>query len=248
MRTNLKSAEYFKKTLEEREKSIYEVENKLASGAVPVHRIPDVRVYITDISFNILFLKYASGTSLFDLKDDYIKTVNLVHQSWDDRFIAVTGRKNKDDVIYILEAYYNMLFLLSMGLFLDADSSIYLKIKEVLDRNGVSDSIFNFLLSEKISVANGQNESYGQASFINNVYGNLKKAIRAEDKVESENYLVQHINGWYKGNKDAVWYNSHKSDLATFYGYWSFETAAVAKILGLEEASFCSSPHYPKIF
>lgn len=246
MRTNLKSLEYFRKEIYERENSFYEIENKLANGTVPESRVPDVKVYLTDISFNILFLKYASGTPLAELNKDYCRTANLVFESWDDRFIAPVNKKNKGEVVYILEAYYNMLLLLSLGFFTEAEDDIYLKLNSVLERNGVSDTVFNFLVSSKINIPLNFRESYSESSFINNVYGNLKKAIRSDNASDSEKFLLLHINDWYKKNRDAVWYNSHKSDLATFYGYWSFETAALVKIKGLDDSALRANPHYPK--
>jgi hypothetical protein len=51
---------------------------------------------------------------------------------------------------------------------------------------------------------------------------------------------------WYKNHKDAGWHNSHKSRHDVFYGYWSFETAAVVKIMDLDDTKFIDCQYYPK--
>ena len=48
---------------------------------------------------------------------------------------------------------------------------------------------------------------------------------------------------WY--NKDCEVYESHKSVQSLYYGYWSFEAGAVAKILRLNDSKLKGVPYYP---
>lgn len=48
---------------------------------------------------------------------------------------------------------------------------------------------------------------------------------------------------WFKGHYDYDWKNSHKEP--GYVGYWSFETAALTKILELDDTSLVNNNHYP---
>ncbi|AUS05351.1 PoNe immunity protein domain-containing protein [Pseudotamlana carrageenivorans] len=41
-------------------------------------------------------------------------------------------------------------------------------------------------------------------------------------------------------------YDSHKSKWNIYCGYWSFEAAAVVKIMNLDDSSFIDNQYYPK--
>ncbi len=50
---------------------------------------------------------------------------------------------------------------------------------------------------------------------------------------------------WYKKMGDTYWYNNHKSRQDTYFGYWCFEAAAVAKILDIDDSELKDHPNYP---
>jgi len=49
---------------------------------------------------------------------------------------------------------------------------------------------------------------------------------------------------WYKMNREMYWYNSHK-DSDIYFGYWSFESAALVKLLGLDDSILRDNKYYP---
>ena len=69
----------------------------------------------------------------------------------------------------------------------------------------------------------------------------LKDVVEKTDKI---NFLVKYLmEEWY--NKDCEVYESHKSVQSLYYGYWSFEAGAVAKILRLNDSKLKGVPYYP---
>lgn len=48
---------------------------------------------------------------------------------------------------------------------------------------------------------------------------------------------------WLRGHSDYGWTNAHKE--VGYIGFWSFETAAIAKILGLDDTGLKENIHYP---
>ncbi|MNY61286.1 hypothetical protein D3C86_1979500 [compost metagenome] len=45
--------------------------------------------------------------------------------------------------------------------------------------------------------------------------------------------------------KQTYWYDNDKNRNDVFFGYWSFESAAFMKILGLEDTILQSQQYYP---
>jgi hypothetical protein len=52
-------------------------------------------------------------------------------------------------------------------------------------------------------------------------------------------------NKWYHGHRDTAWYNRHKRKNSTYDGYWSFESGAIAKIMGLDDSGWEDLKYYP---
>jgi hypothetical protein len=62
-------------------------------------------------------------------------------------------------------------------------------------------------------------------------YELMNGVFESDDK---EAALNKYLDKWYDNNKDSAWYNDHLSTNDVYTGYWSFEAAAVAKILKLD--------------
>lgn len=50
-------------------------------------------------------------------------------------------------------------------------------------------------------------------------------------------------NQWFKGHYDYGWKNTHKEPGCV--GFWGFETAALVKILKLDDSVIKENNHYP---
>ena len=69
----------------------------------------------------------------------------------------------------------------------------------------------------------------------------MKELVKERDKSDLlEKYLKE---DWY--NKEYECYEAHKSDQNIYYGYWSFEAGAIAKILNLDDSNLKNVPYYP---
>lgn len=78
-------------------------------------------------------------------------------------------------------------------------------------------------------------------------YAGLDVVISATDKKAKETALLAYLKSWYNQCDDCAWYDSLSSSSDIYYGYWSFESAAIAKIFGLDESVLAQSPYYPKL-
>lgn len=73
----------------------------------------------------------------------------------------------------------------------------------------------------------------------------MRKATEQRDKEESAILVKQFLEKDFY-HKHMNLYNSHKSKANIYCGYWSFEAAAIAKIMGLDDTSFIDNQYYPK--
>jgi hypothetical protein len=77
------------------------------------------------------------------------------------------------------------------------------------------------------------------------VYKNLRAATQQQDTAEAAKLVKRFLEkGFY--HKHANFYNKHKNQHEVYYGYWSFESAAVVAIMGLDDSSFRENQYYPK--
>ena len=72
----------------------------------------------------------------------------------------------------------------------------------------------------------------------------MNQVFNAVDKEEA---LRNYLTGWYEAHSEYAWYDAHLKDTDTYCGYWSFESAAVVKILGLREERVKNIEYYPSL-
>lgn len=63
---------------------------------------------------------------------------------------------------------------------------------------------------------------------------------REDDKIE------QYCINFYHSMKSVPWYESHRKDFASFFGYWSFELAYIVRFLDVNDAHFLDHMYYPR--
>ena len=72
---------------------------------------------------------------------------------------------------------------------------------------------------------------------LTDIVANREKAVE-----KLKEYLEKY---WYVGHKNMGWYDIHKAKEKLYYGYWSFEAGAIAKILNLDDSNLKDVPYYP---
>ena len=132
-------------------------------------------------------------------------------------------------------SYADLVTVASLCILLDFDEYIVKLRGKALEAKLV-DSFIKFLL---------QDETMALSSKSFDPYSKIAVISQVPDK---ENALKEYLHSWYLDNKDAYWFNSHKKDSDVYFGYWSFESAAVVKILGLSPSNFYYSDYFPKDF
>ena len=164
---------------------------------------------------DLMKAEFSAGTSTADLKK--ILTSMLL----------VCGEYKK-------ATYDDLVNLLSLAVVLHGNASkLIASNKQTIS----SDRLLDYLAN-----ATKGNAVWDNTLKLNPVYTALDTVFDSE---QPEFALLSYLDGWYKAHSASSWYESHKRDTDTYCGYWSFEAAAVAKLLKLDESAI-DSEYYPK--
>ncbi|WP_242274559.1 PoNi-like cognate immunity protein [Bacillus cereus group sp. BfR-BA-01310] len=153
------------------------------------------------------------------------------------------------NVIYDLEhtgsreiGYISLLWIISLGILLETDKKNIERLKKIVDKKNMNDPVIDFLLCASDIGYTKITNIY----FKENPYAKTREIIEIArtDKKEASKRLQTYMEKeWFKGHYDYEWKNAHKEP--GYVGYWSFETAALAKILELDDTSLINNNHYP---
>ncbi|MEJ9268637.1 PoNi-like cognate immunity protein [Bacillus thuringiensis] len=138
--------------------------------------------------------------------------------------------------------YLSLIWIISLGILLETDKKNIERLKKIVDTKNMNDAVIDFLLcASDIGYTNMTNRYYKE-----NPYAKTREIIELAqiDKKEASKRLQTYMEKeWFKGHYDYEWKNAHKEP--GYVGYWSFETAALAKILELDDTSLKDNNHYP---
>ncbi|EJQ88062.1 PoNi-like cognate immunity protein [Bacillus toyonensis] len=138
--------------------------------------------------------------------------------------------------------YLSLIWMISLGILLETDKKNIERLKKIVDTKNMNDAVIDFLLcASDIGYIKMTNRYYKE-----NSYAKTREIIELAqtDKKEASKRLQTYMEKeWFKGHYDYEWKNAHKEP--GYVGYWSFETAALVKILKLDDTSLKDNNHYP---
>ena len=217
MRDYIKDTKYFEIFLDEYQNMIDKFETKLKNNEVKNDRINAIKKMINKLKIDILIAHYSIGQPIDIIKEDFLTILSGYSEFWNP------------------EMYTRNLQIISLGILLNEKELMKEVFLPLLSSSGVNDWLYEFLLV-------GENDN---KFLFEKHYGELKK-IAMTNGDEQINLLEEYVtNIWYKAHKDCGWYDSHKSSQNIYCGYWSFEAAAVAKILNIDDEKLKNTMYYP---
>jgi len=243
MRDKFKTVDYFNRQIVSIQESIERVFHWIEIGKTPKDKINSMKQYIVQNYIQLMSCKYSVGLNPTELYSDLINAINTTYESWDGFWkLYYKGRYLNQ---LVLDAYDQMLWMLSLGYLLNISNAEFQKLVDVIDKYQVRDFLFEFIIRAKIKDRQAITEESYEYGWI--LFSKLRQAIIETDKIEAESLVKEFVTkDWYKEHKQTGWYNNHKKPFDSYFGYWSFETAAVVKIMGLDDSSFRDCQYYPK--
>ena len=198
--------------------------NTYKNSVNPEEYIKRTAVSILRETRNVIRAKYSFGEKCEDLESIFLDNFE---------YIAVVG---------YADAYINMLHYITLGILLEISKEDMQKLVDVIDEAKVDDLLFDFFVN-----------AYGLERKIKSTKYQEKKPyfrvmqiveIAKSDKDSASKMLINYIeNEWLKGHAAYEWPTMHKK--VYYYGLWSYEAAALAKILKLDDESLRENNHYP---
>ncbi|HDX9631513.1 TPA: DUF1911 domain-containing protein [Bacillus cereus] len=138
--------------------------------------------------------------------------------------------------------YLSLIWMISLGILLETDKKNIERLKKIVDKKNMNDAVIDFLFCASDIGYTKMTNVY----FKDNPYAKTREIIELAqtDKKEASKRLQTYMEKeWFKGHYDYEWKNAHKEP--GYVGYWSFETAALIKILELDDTSLKDNNHYP---
>lgn len=172
---------------------------------------------------NLLIASFSKGESKSDLKSIYHDCVT-------------TAMRMKN------LTYEDALRLVSLAIILDATDDfelVYNHFKDIFS----SDKLLKGVSSYAITGYASWSGSYKFPA----IFSGIDDIINANSKEAKEKAILSYLGTWYDNNEDSSWYNTLNSGNNTYYGYWSFESGALAIIFGLNTSKLSSNEYFPKI-
>jgi len=231
VRTQYKDEKYFSKELtrinewldmdEEDDRKILKEGGKL----LPSHYYSS---YSTGIKkLEVLYALYTKPFS--EVLEAFQFSLGKFIKSWDENF----------------DVYSDILNMVSLGILLEIPDKQFQEIEQFVNKTDNNpnlkhwkpDALVGFMLNSRNTKREIPPKVYS------NQYRFLNKIVKMPPEKAIEG-LKEYIEEWYDDNKKAPWYNTHLREWG-YSGYWSWEAAAIAKIMKLDDESLKDKPHYP---
>ncbi|ATP40188.1 hypothetical protein CSE16_09100 [Solibacillus sp. R5-41] len=222
--------EYHKEFIAEKRQDIRNLEEDTKNGiqrkSIDNNSIIEAR-YLRTFKYEMedIRAKYSLGDDIGTFEEDF-------HNALDD--LEHTGTREV--------GYLSLLWTISLGILLETDKKNIERISKVVEKKEINDAVIDFLLcASDIGYTKIANE-YDKE----NPYAKTREIIdlAQTDKKEASKRLQTYMEKeWFKGHYDYEWKKAHKEP--GYVGFWSFETAAITKILELDDTSLINNNHYP---
>lgn len=192
-------------------------------------------------SEQILIASYSLGLPLTEIEKLYKETVISITSGWTEDIVKFKMGKEQRilDQLYVYH-HYSILRLLAIGILLNVEIDLIKEVKSFLTKMNIRNKLFDKLISFRIPNHKITSNSYCPTAF------NKIEKIAFEDPID-EKKLIKLQKNWYPSlNKNYfLWKDNHLNKGNSFFGYWNFELAAIAKINSLEVRDLHDNIFFP---
>ena len=239
MRDPLCNESYLLKTIESKKKNICETKQEIAELKADIEkgiqRYPRDNQSIIYAEFKGMFrknidmimAKYSLGSTPDTMVNDYLDCITCLENMGEEGL-----------------GYIFFLWMVALGILLEVNKEELKRLACIIENKKIEDALIDFLLK----ACNIEWQHYRNTYQKENPYSKtaeiIEIALHNKDKEEASKRLQKYMDKeWFKGHYDYEWRNAHKEP--GYYGLWSFETAALVKILKLDDSAIKDNNHYP---
>src|SRR5699024_3023902 len=174
---------------------------------------------------DIIKSKYSIGQSISTIETDFKNSI-----------------EDMENMKTLKIGYLRLLWVVSLGILLETDKENMKRLADIVDNQDMDDFVIDYLLcASSIGWTKISNTFSKEIPYIKTK--EIIELAQTDKKAASERLHTYMEKEWFPGHYDYEWRNAHKEPF--YVGYWSFETAAIAKILNLDDESLKANIHYP---
>ncbi|KFF26513.1 PoNi-like cognate immunity protein [Chryseobacterium vrystaatense] len=226
-RDKLNSRENFQEIIEQQREYIQEELEDLR-GYTPeeTDKIYDTYQTLIKYSLDNLIAAYSMGESIDVISKEYLVTIDYFQHGWSQS-----------------NGYVQMVWMLAIGTMIDVKQEQFLKLAECVKKDNPNDYLIDLLIRNRI-----ENWINHESFKFPKPYKSILDVVTfaKDDKPKASEKLLEYLQKeWYRGHSDTGWYDAHKSKWNIHTGYWSFESGALVKILGLDDSILKDQQYYP---
>ena len=228
----LETIEFDKEAIDENKKDIVELKDDMEKGIQRYPRDNQSIIYATYrgmfmYNTEILIAKYSLGSHPDEMIEDYLNGIEYLENVGEEKVW-----------------YIDLLWMLSLGILLEVDKQDLKRLACVIEKQKKEDALMDFLLKACDIGWNHNTSEYERKNPYAKTAEIIQMALHDKDREKASKRLQQYVEKeWIKGHNDLDFKNAHKEP--GYVGLWSFEAAALAKILGLDDSALKDNNHYP---
>ena len=218
-RDKYKNKDYFIKRLEFNSKAFYDFEEM--ASEIQDNRISRFYLIQSGYSEKLLTINYSLGHSLDEVFKWFKISLNYYQKYYQTR-----------GSIYTLIDYLSLAVLFEdrKEEFIEDVEKIFSKYQSFVDADEQYED--GFIETLALYLLKGEVENFHSHLEYLNMIGN-----DADSVIEAQKF-------WYYAHSEASWYDTHKTEDA-YYGYWSFDTAALCKMRGIYDERLKDLDFFP---
>ena len=228
----LETIEYDKEGICKSKKKIVILKDDMEKGIQRYPRDNQSIIYATYrgmfmSNLDILMAEYSLGNHPDTMLEDYLDGIIYLENIGNER-----------------AGYISLLWMLSLGILLEVDNENLKRLACVIEKQKIEDALIDFLLKACDIGWYHNTSEYERKNPYAKTAEIIQMALHDKDREKASKRLQQYIEKeWIKGHNDLDFKNAHKEP--GYVGLWSFEAAALAKILGLDDSALKDNNHYP---
>ncbi|RIX78367.1 PoNe immunity protein domain-containing protein [Acidovorax cavernicola] len=204
---------------------------------------------------NLLKLRYTAGDAIDELKPVYADVLKALGE-WNDAYrvyikaLAVESGEELSDYGTPLDfddlSHFQLAMdVVSLGVLL-GDGDALRQIAKWLQQHRGTDLLFESLIEPAVSDPRDNTDFFHVSPYdpLIDAFYTVETPDEASAKVK------EYLDDWYKSFEGAPWHDGHlhavEGEYMPYYGYWSFEAAAVCVIHDIDDSTFRNHLLYPK--
>jgi hypothetical protein len=189
-------------------------------------------------------LAYSIGKPVEEVKGLVSPLLDAYTRAWvsDSAYLPAETLANRHDIGSTRHIYTDAIAVLSLAVLADADDERSHSLLDAVGNRGVDG------LYDRIARVFEPHREIAEAPAFAKPWAKLVSAFDA-DAVKRPALVASFLKNWYPNNRSAYWAGEAETiplGGVAYGGYWSFEAAAVVKILNVDDSSFRDDPFYPR--